>query len=53
MVGCRWDDPALGLEIPDGAKSLSPRDTESGSYEEMVQSYESLLARYLTQAVEV
>src|SRR5437763_3391787 len=45
VVGCRWDDPALGFEIPDGAKSLSERDTESGSYHEMVQSYESLRAR--------
>ena len=53
VVGCRWDDPALGLEIPEGAKSLSQRDTESGSYEEMVESYESLRARYAAQAVEV
>jgi len=53
VVGCRWDDPALGFEIPDGAKSLSERDRESGSYQEMVQSYESLLARYTRQTVRV
>jgi dTDP-4-dehydrorhamnose 3,5-epimerase len=44
VVGCRWDDPALGFEIPEGTKSLSRRDSESGSYEEMLQSYERLLA---------
>jgi dTDP-4-dehydrorhamnose 3,5-epimerase len=45
VVGCRWDDPQLGFEIPDGAKSLSERDGESGTYEEMVESYERLRAR--------
>jgi dTDP-4-dehydrorhamnose 3,5-epimerase len=49
VVGCRWDDPALGFEIPAGAKSLSERDSESGTYQEMVQSYESLLARQTLQ----
>lgn len=53
MVGCRWDDPELGFEIPDGAKSLSERDSDSGTYQEMVQSYESLLERYTTQALQV
>ena len=43
VVGCRWDDAALGFEIPDGVKNLSRRDSESGSYEEMVRSYEALL----------
>jgi dTDP-4-dehydrorhamnose 3,5-epimerase len=42
VVGCRWDDPALEFEIPEGAKSLSRRDSESGSYEEMLRSYEAL-----------
>ena len=53
VVGCRWDDPALGFEIPDGAKSLSERDDESGSYAEMVQSYESLVAQHAKQTVRV
>jgi len=53
VVGCRWDDPALGFEIPAGTKSLSERDTESGSYSEMIQSYESLLARCAPQPVPV
>lgn len=43
VIGCRWDDPALGFELPHGAKFLSDRDTKSGTYHEMVQSYESLL----------
>jgi dTDP-4-dehydrorhamnose 3,5-epimerase len=51
VVGCRWDDPALGFEIPEGMKSLSGRDTESGSYEEMVRSYETLLARFTEPAM--
>jgi dTDP-4-dehydrorhamnose 3,5-epimerase len=46
VVGCRWDDPELRFEIPDGAKSLSRRDSESGSYHEMVRSYERLVARH-------
>jgi hypothetical protein len=45
--------PALGFEIPAGAKSLSERDHESGSYEEMLQSYESLLAQHAKQTVQV
>jgi dTDP-4-dehydrorhamnose 3,5-epimerase len=49
VEGCRWDDPALGFEFPDGVKSLSQRDTESGSYEEMVRSYESSLVRHVTR----
>jgi dTDP-4-dehydrorhamnose 3,5-epimerase len=49
VVGCRWDDPALGFEFAEGPKSLSQRDTESGTYDDMVQSYESLLARYTSQ----
>lgn len=49
VVGCRWDDPALALEIPEGAKTLSQRDGESGSYHNMVKNYESLLARHLAE----
>ena len=46
VVGCRWNDPALGFEFPEGVKALSQRDNESGTYQEMVQNYESLLARH-------
>jgi dTDP-4-dehydrorhamnose 3,5-epimerase len=53
VVGCRWDDPMLGFELPDGTKSLSERDSESGSYDQMIQSYESLLARHTAQALQV
>ncbi|MFL6588556.1 MAG: dTDP-4-dehydrorhamnose 3,5-epimerase family protein [Chthoniobacterales bacterium] len=52
VIGCRWDDPALGFEIPAGEKSLSERDSESGSYPEMVESYQSLRARYMAQGTE-
>lgn len=50
VVGCRWDDPELGFEIPDSVKSLSRRDRESGSYQEMVRSYEELVAGFNGQA---
>ena len=40
----RGADPALGFEIA-GAKSLSTRHNESGSYEEMIESYELLCAQ--------
>jgi dTDP-4-dehydrorhamnose 3,5-epimerase len=53
VVGCRWDDPVLGFEIPAGPKSLSERDDESGTYEEMIQSYEFLLAQHAKQTVQV
>ena len=48
VVGCHWDDPALGFEIPEGVKSLSRRDSEAGTYQEMVESYEALRAEYST-----
>lgn len=51
VVGCRWDDPALAFEMPDGAKSVSQRDSDSGTYQEMVQNYESMAARCTSQAV--
>jgi len=51
IAGCRWDEPALAFEIPHGSKSLSRRDTESGSYQEMVKHYESLLTEHTAQAV--
>jgi dTDP-4-dehydrorhamnose 3,5-epimerase len=50
IVGCRWDDPELRFEIPDGAKSLSRRDSESGTYQDMVRNYEKLIAGYIDPA---
>ena len=43
VVGCRWDDPALNFEIPEGMKNLSRRDSESGNYQEMIRNYERFL----------
>lgn len=44
ILGCRWDllDPALRWPLETAA--LSDRDTQSGSYEDMVQRYEDLVA---------
>lgn len=38
-LGCRWDDPAIGIDW--GAKDplLSPRDHSAGSYEAMVEEF--------------
>ncbi|MDX1503499.1 MAG: dTDP-4-dehydrorhamnose 3,5-epimerase family protein [Thermoanaerobaculia bacterium] len=41
-VGCRWDDPALGFEWPQATAELSERDTESGTYPEMLQRFEAM-----------
>lgn len=34
-LGCRWDDPEIGLEWPCIAPSLSERDTHAGSFSAM------------------
>jgi dTDP-4-dehydrorhamnose 3,5-epimerase len=34
-LGCRWDDPALGIQWPVTAPVLSPRDRSGGSLEEL------------------
>lgn len=34
-LGCRWDDPALGLDWPVESPSLSERDQTAGTLEEM------------------
>lgn len=38
-LGCRWDDPDLGLDWPTTAPLLSPRDTTAGSYRQMLDLY--------------
>lgn len=49
VLGCRWDllDPSLRWPIATAA--LSPRDTESGTYEQMVEAY-AHMTRTLTDA---
>jgi dTDP-4-dehydrorhamnose 3,5-epimerase len=46
VVGCQWDAPELGFEWPAGAVRRSARDTEAGSYAEMVECYERLHERW-------
>lgn len=35
-LGCRWDDPALGIDWPDGPFLLSPRDESAPSLGELM-----------------
>ncbi|MEQ1714526.1 MAG: dTDP-4-dehydrorhamnose 3,5-epimerase family protein [Hyphomicrobium sp.] len=42
IVGCQWDDPALGFSWPDRAVRRSERDENSGSYSAMLKQYEEL-----------
>ena len=48
VVGCRWDDPALGIPWPVETAALSSRDDTSGTFEHMVDHYERLRASVLT-----
>jgi dTDP-4-dehydrorhamnose 3,5-epimerase len=38
-LGCRWDDPSLGIGWPTISPMISLRDDEAGSYEQMVGEY--------------
>ena len=38
-IGCRWDDPALGLDWKVGKPELSPRDTTAGTAAAMTQQF--------------
>ncbi|WAX95770.1 dTDP-4-dehydrorhamnose 3,5-epimerase family protein [Aminobacter sp. NyZ550] len=44
-IGCRWDDPALGLDWDIRDPALSPRDTTAGSAAEMTQQYLAVRAQ--------
>ena len=37
-LGCRWDDPELGLSWPAAEPVLSPRDASAAGYADLVQS---------------
>ena len=39
IVGCQWDDPELGLEWDNKDVTRSCRDTESGTFQEMLVTY--------------
>lgn len=43
-LGCRWDDPDLGLDFPTRTPRLSERDRAAGSYAAMVAGYEAAAA---------
>jgi dTDP-4-dehydrorhamnose 3,5-epimerase len=44
-VGCKWDDPELGFNLP--LKPIrSARDSTSGSYNEMILEFEELARRF-------
>ncbi len=45
-LGCRWDDPELGLEWPATTADavLSPRDEAAGSFAELKTEYQTALA---------
>ncbi|MEP4975617.1 dTDP-4-dehydrorhamnose 3,5-epimerase family protein [Parvibaculum sp.] len=38
-IGCRWDDPELGIAWGAPDATLSPRDATAGAYREMVADY--------------
>lgn len=38
-LGCRFDDPALGIDWPDAAPELSPRDRAAGGFAAMLRDF--------------
>jgi len=42
LLGCRWDDLDPSLKWPVESARLSARDTESGSFAEMLADYEAM-----------
>jgi dTDP-4-dehydrorhamnose 3,5-epimerase len=45
VVGCEWDDPELGFDLPLESPIRSARDAASGSYNEMILAFEELTHR--------
>jgi len=46
VVGCQWDDPALGFVWPARPVLRSERDTSSGSYAQMLQLFDERSASW-------
>jgi dTDP-4-dehydrorhamnose 3,5-epimerase len=44
VLGCRWNDLDPSLTWPAESARLSPRDTDSGSFADMLASYETMSA---------
>jgi len=44
VVGCRWDDLDPSIQWPVQTAKLSDRDTEAGSFADMIVNYEALSA---------
>jgi dTDP-4-dehydrorhamnose 3,5-epimerase len=38
-LGCRWDDPQIGIDWPTKAPQLSPRDQNAGSFAQMADEW--------------
>jgi dTDP-4-dehydrorhamnose 3,5-epimerase len=46
MVGCEWDDPELGFDLPIESPIRSARDSTSGSYHGMILGFEELTRQW-------
>ena len=44
VIGCRWDELAPSLHWPVESATLSERDSEAGSFDDMLAKYEALSA---------
>jgi dTDP-4-dehydrorhamnose 3,5-epimerase len=51
-LGCRWDDPALGIEWPCTSARISPRDEALPSFPVFAAQLQERLAGKLTMAAE-
>jgi dTDP-4-dehydrorhamnose 3,5-epimerase len=46
VVGCEWDNPQLGFQLPRDSPMRSARDTTSGSYDAMILAFEEQTTRW-------
>jgi hypothetical protein len=51
VVGCRWDDLDPAIQWPIESAALSARDTESGTYADMIAKFEQLYALHSASPV--
>lgn len=45
VVGCEWDEPELGFDLPLESPIRSARDASSGSYGSMILKFEEMTRR--------